>query len=108
MKALCICQGGNVRSVAMATELKQRYHIDALAAGYVKNSGDTMTMLFHWADVIVVMKDEYREQVPTNLHVKLRVADVGDDTYGTPSDRGLREQVKHHAKVILRSMGKIV
>lgn len=101
MKVLCVCQGGNVRSVAMATELKQRYRLDALAVGFEKNSASTVQMLMDWADVVIVMKVEYVSVVPEKHASKIFIADVGDDTYGTPSNKDLRKMVQDKARSLI-------
>ena len=101
MKVLCICQGGNVRSVALATELKQRHRVDALAAGYVKNRPETLRLLMEWADRIVVMRDIYRGHVPAEFSSKVTVAEVGEDTYGSPTHRDLKRQVREAARLLV-------
>lgn len=103
LKVLCVCQGGNVRSAAMATELKQAYRIDAVAVGYQKNSADTVALLSRWADRIVVMRPDYAASVPAEFQDKVVAADVGEDTYGTPSHPDLRRQVKQHAASLVPS-----
>ena len=55
-KVLCICEGGNVRSVAMAQHLKEIGH-EAIAIGYKYTSEETRKILYKWADRIVFLKD---------------------------------------------------
>jgi predicted protein tyrosine phosphatase len=90
---LCICQGGNVRSAALATVFKQRHHHDALALGYERCSTVTLTLLCAWADTIVVMHAPYTVVVPATYQSKVVVCDVGPDTYGSPTHPDLVAQV---------------
>ncbi len=54
MKVLCICEGGNVRSVAMAQYLKENGH-EAIAIGEKYTTDETFDMLSNWADKIMFM-----------------------------------------------------
>ena len=81
MKAVCLCQGGNTRSVACGFVLKYSYGIDAIACGWEKNSPQTLEMLFNWADHIFIMQKEFEHFVPVDYHPKLHVIDVGPDVW---------------------------
>ena len=50
MKYLCVCRHGNVRSVALAYQIKTIFAQEAIAVGYKDLSVNTMAMLAHWAD----------------------------------------------------------
>lgn len=80
-KFLCICEGGNVRSATLATILKDEYAVDALAAGYHRNSIETLNMLVAWADVVVcfdgVILRKYSD--------KAILFDIGPDAWGRAS-----------------------
>jgi hypothetical protein len=80
-KALCICQGGNSRSVALAYLLKYYYDVDALACSWEKNTSETIAMLCDWAETIFVMQPEFREFVPEQYRGKIQVVDVGEDRW---------------------------
>ena len=81
MKILCICQGGNVRSVACGYVLKYMYGVDAVAASWEKNSPETLDMLCRWADAIFVMQPEFVEKVYEPYRTKVHVIDVGPDVW---------------------------
>lgn len=81
-KVLCMCQGGNSRSVALAFLMKYRYGEDSLSCSWEKNSPETLKMLFEWADRIFVMQEIFRQYVPVEYHEKLHVVDVGPDIWG--------------------------
>lgn len=80
-KVLCVCQGGNSRSVALAYLLKYGYDLDAVAIGWEGNSKETVNMLCGWADVIVLMEAYFKEKINTQFHDKVSICDVGPDRY---------------------------
>ena len=91
MRFLCVCEGGNCRSVSMATRLKDRGQ-EALACGWRTCATDTLSMLLGWADAVVVMQREFIpriEALPGFDPRKLIIVDVGPDVYGTPCHEGL-------------------
>lgn len=81
-KFLCICDGGNVRSRALAFRLKWDHHQEAIAIGRFNTSPATMDMLCNWADYIVLMQPHMSESVPEKYHSKIVVIDVGPDVWG--------------------------
>ena len=83
MKIVTMCYGGNSRSVAMSYLLKGQGH-DVLTCGCGANSGGTLKMLFDWADVIVVMADEFLPRVPGEYMKKAVVVEVTTDWIGLP------------------------
>jgi predicted protein tyrosine phosphatase len=57
MKILCVCNGGHVRSVTLARLLRKRGH-EVLSCGVNSSyKDDTLTMLFNWAEKIIIQKD---------------------------------------------------
>jgi len=90
-KALCICQGGNSRSVALAYLLKYRYDVDALACSWEKNTTDTIAMLCNWSETIFIMQPAFREFVPEQYRAKIQVIDVGEDRWFNGLDPELLE-----------------
>lgn len=78
---ICVCQGGNSRSVACAYVLKYQFGIDALACSWEKNSPETMAMLFRWATIIIVMQAEFRQKIPVRFQSKVLAIDVGPDVW---------------------------
>ena len=88
-KFLCMCQGGNVRSVSLAFILKYQFKQDALACGWEGNTDETRKLLCDWADVVILMQAEFAQYVPEEYKDKIRVVDVGPDNYGTPMHEGL-------------------
>jgi len=82
MKILCVCEGGNIRSVACAFLFKYRLGYDALAVGIAKNSVETRSMLSKWADRIIVMERKFKGWIPTDYDHKITTYDVGPDIWG--------------------------
>ena len=83
MKYLVVCDGGNVRSHALAFVLKYHYNQEAIAAGRLHLSPDTMHMLSEWADMIILMRPNMINSIPTLYHSKVRKdIDIGDDRWG--------------------------
>ena len=80
-KFLCICQGGNSRSVALAYVLKYGTPHEALSASWEKNTPETLEMLFRWADYIFVLQKQFDQFVPVQWWNKLKVLDVGEDRW---------------------------
>lgn len=78
-KILCVCEGGNCRSVTMATLLKYyfRGHFDVLAMSLAKNSIPTKLMLYHWADLVLTVAEDIDAEVREEARV----------VYGMPTDR---------------------
>jgi len=86
---LCLCEGGNVRSVSLAWILKDHFHQNALAASWRWNLPETLDALYTWADYIIVMQGIFIEKIPLFYHSKVRVADVGPDRFGNPFHQDL-------------------
>lgn len=95
-KFLCVCEGGNVRSVSMAFALKEQGQ-DALAIGWRFISPGTLNMLCKWADYIIVMQPMFTIHIPPEFQVKVRTYDVGEDNYGNPFHDQLLRWTRHGA-----------
>jgi len=83
-KFLTMCQGGNSRAVACAFLLKYKYYKDAIACGWERNSKKTIEMMCTWADIIILMQEEFRKYIPVGHQDKIRVIDVGHDRWASP------------------------
>ena len=99
MKILTVCEGGNTRSVTLATLLKY-YHggHDALAMSWAKQGDDTKKMLYTWANRILVVDqwlyDEVRAELEKwkfsyDLHYNLVLIPIGQDRWGQSMHPGL-------------------
>jgi len=84
-KILCVCQGGNSRSVHLAYLLKDRYRFDALACGWEGNAEDTLMYLCKWAEVIIVVQPMFVEKISEKFREKVIVMDCGEDRYFNPN-----------------------
>jgi hypothetical protein len=81
MKVLCLCQKGNSRSVVLAWLLRKLFKHETLAAGMVTTSRTTREMLYKWAERIILVVPRYQHWIPDEYRDKLRVVDVGHDTW---------------------------
>ena len=89
-RIVTMCQGGHVRSVALKYLLRYKFggH-DVIACGYEGNTDETRSMVFGWADVIVIMQSKFEKYVPVEFHEKdgkrrLFCYDVGEDRFMNP------------------------
>lgn len=90
MKVLCLGRHGNSRSVALAYLLKRKGH-DAIAVGMRCMRRDTRKMLLDWANLIVLLHEKCQEGVPDEYWSKLKIWEVGKDTYFKEFDEHLIE-----------------
>lgn len=97
-KSLCVCAGGRVRSVAARFVLIDHYGHDALACGIEKNTTQTIGMLIDWADTVWVLDSallqfvyDLAEAAAVRGHLaKIKLIDVGPDTWGSETNKTLR------------------
>jgi hypothetical protein len=82
MRYLCVCDGGNVRSQALAYVLHDLRDQEAIPVGRLRVSPETMTLLCGWADRVVLMQPHMIESIPVQHHEKVLVTDVGPDRFG--------------------------
>lgn len=94
MKYLCVCQGGNVRSVTLAYILKYERGLEALAMGWEPNTQETRDMLCDWADLIIVMETHMKDKLPERYHDKVKVCDVGPDRWFRSLDSDLGSVIR--------------
>jgi predicted protein tyrosine phosphatase len=85
MNILTVCQHGNNRSVHFAHLLRYKYkEASVIAAGLLKLDKDTLHMLFEWADIIIVTETSLAPQIPKEYYDKIKIWNVGPDTYKRP------------------------
>lgn len=101
-KYLVICDGGNVRSAALATTLKLDYGQEAIAVGRLFVTPETMRMLSDWADKIILMQPHMIESIPDYNQTKCGVVDVGPDRWGIYIHPELNELVNNYATELVR------
>jgi hypothetical protein len=84
VRFLCLCEGGIVRSSALASVLRWEFGQDALAASAEKNAPETIAMLCEWANYVIVMQPRFAGAVPARYAHKVHVLDVGPDVWKNP------------------------
>ena len=98
MKYLCVCDGGNVRSQAMAYVLHDIEGHEAIPVGRIRVSEETMYMMCAWADNIIIMQPHMEESIPIDFKHKLLCVDVGQDRWGVYVHPELLDIVKQGAE----------
>lgn len=83
MKILAVCNGGNCRSVTLASMIKQDDHsVEAIPIGVRTSSQETIRLLADWADKIVVVADgPIINKFPKGYENKLIHIDIGKDKW---------------------------
>jgi hypothetical protein len=101
MRVVCVCHGGNVRSVGLARILKHGDfgNHDAVAIGCTTAGRTVKELLFSWADRIVCMQPVMRETIPERYLPKVRICDVGEDVYGYPTHPDLMKKCNEWLQV---------
>lgn len=93
MKFLCICQGGTVRSGALAWALRYRFdQRRVIVASWEKTEQEDLDWLASWADYIIVMQPRFADKF-TKHSGKIRVLDVGEDRWNNPLHHELQQIV---------------
>lgn len=82
LKYLCVCDGGNVRSQALAYVLHDIMGHEAIPVGRWRVSKETMNMMCKWADKIIIMQPHMEESIEKKFKKKLLCIDVGIDRFG--------------------------
>lgn len=98
MRYLCVCDGGNVRSYALAMILKMEFNQEAVAIGRLAMSEESIRTFCEWADWVVIMQPHMEESIPAEFKQKLLCFDVGEDRYGFYVHPELLPQVRFGAK----------
>lgn len=80
-KILCVCEGGNVRSVALAFLFKLN-GVDTLSCGVTGNTLKTSTMLYRWADNILIAEAWMLDRIPAQFRKKVTDMEIGPDRWG--------------------------
>ena len=83
MKILTVCNGGNCRSVTLASMIKQDDHsVEAIPIGVRTSSMKTIRLLSEWADKIVVVADgPVIAKFPKGYEDKIIHIDIGKDKW---------------------------
>ena len=81
MKILTVCNGGNCRSVTLASMIKQD-DVEAIPIGVRTSSKETFKYMTKWADYVVVVADiDVRNKLPKGSEHKLIYMDIGKDKW---------------------------
>ncbi len=101
MKILCVCNYGNVRSVALKNSFrmlnKREIKYDALNVGLLCTSEETLKYLINWADLVLDLADDNLRERETLIEfsgLKYKRYDIGGDNWHNPFEPELKEIVK--------------
>lgn len=97
-KYLCVYDGGNVRSYALAYVLHDLLGHEAIAVGRIRVSQETLDTFCDWADTVVIMQPHMQESISNKFHSKLKCVDVGIDRFGISIHPDLLKMVKSGAE----------
>lgn len=82
---VCLCRGGCSRSVGLSNTLKYGNGHNSVPIGFEGNSVELQNLLFEWAEIILVVREEFREKVPERYRDKVRHIELGKDVYFNPN-----------------------
>lgn len=91
-KILCICNHGNIRSVALKYLLwrqREKYPNEAIAIGILSTSINTLHKLLKWADLVIDLSDD-------GIEIKIQDYirwDIGKDIWHNPFHPELHEKL---------------
>lgn len=98
IKFLCVCEGGTVRSGALAWSLRYNFNQGrVLQASWLKSPQEDLDMLGAWADYIVVLQPRFADKF-VRFKEKIRVLDVGEDIWKNPLHADLQRIVSEQAQ----------
>lgn len=98
MKFLCICEGGTVRSGALAWSLRYNFNqTRVFQASWLKSPQEDLDMMGAWADYIIVLEARFADKFQ-KFKWKIRVLDVGPDIWRDPLHPALQNIVSTAAQ----------
>ena len=98
MKILTVCNGGNCRSVTLASMIKQE-GVEAISIGVRTSTKETVKLLADWADKIIVVADGHvMKRFPNGYAYKLIYMDIGEDKWEQPMHPELVKLIKKALK----------
>jgi len=97
-KFLCVCEGGTVRSGALAWSLRYNFgRTRVFQASYAKSPPEDHKILADWADYIIVLESKFADKFDA-WKEKVRVLDVGPDIWLNPLHKDLQNIVSSAAQ----------
>lgn len=108
LRFLVVCDGGNVRSHALAYVLHDQKGYEAIAVGRLRVTLQTLDMLCLWADRVVLMQPHMIESILSRHHSKVRVVDVGPDRWGIYIHPELLAIAQAGAEWLLSERGNVI
>lgn len=94
---LVVCDGGNVRSHALAYVLKYDHQQEAIAIGRWFMSEASIAYFCDWADVIVTTRPHMSESIRPEYQHQIVCWDMGEDVWGYGFHQDLLKKAKSGA-----------
>lgn len=66
---------------------------ETLACGWENNDYRTMSFLVEWADLVIVMHEDFIGYLPTRLQGNASILHVGEDIWGNPFHEDLQLKI---------------
>lgn len=111
-RVLCVCEGGNVRSVAMMHALHGHPHHplgDVIAVGARVLSPESWDIFGTWAQTILVIgQSEIVSLIPDRFRSKVYHVDIGADHWGNPTNPALVHELNerlYHERPLRAALG---
>ena len=117
IKILCICNGGNVRSAALARHIRDSngqfinfqkeqsaLKYEAISIGVHSTSEETLKYLIDWADKVIDLsgEDEEMQELIKNIAKEKYIRKfIGTDVWDSPRHPHLLERIEKIAEEIL-------
>jgi predicted protein tyrosine phosphatase len=110
MKILTCCSKGLCRSVGLADVLKLHFEpVDVIPIGLDSNSLETISMLYEWADYIILMEEKYGSKfsriVGPGSKRHVYICEVGPDIYGNSHNPVLIDKCWRWVRSMVNTLG---
>lgn len=100
MKIVTVCEHGNKRSVHAAYLMRFKRKVDGggmndvIPIGIKTSSEDMQTMLFDWADWIILTDIRYLDLINPKYNDKMHIWDVGEDRWPSTFNKELLDLLR--------------
>ena len=100
IKILCVCNKGEVRSVATRHCLMKRGYRNVIAIGWYGMTDATLDMLGNWADIILVAKPYHAKYLASGREKVNKQFTLGEQIWDNPLHPDLHKLVNKQLDLI--------
>lgn len=104
---LVVCDGGNVRSHALAYILKYEHKQEAVAIGRWFMCEESILYFCEWADFIITTRPHMIESIPEQHQSKIVCWDMGEDVWGYGFHQDLLKKAKTGADWLMNEVLRV-